>query len=380
MFPSHDAPHKNYKFYYDESNNHRAFKLHSSEDAYNIDKDKQRKTPAPTNFMLAGVAYRCMPGIPSQKELMLKIGLSEDEKEIKFGKLASGDFWACLKSEKLRKFLGWLCESNLFIHTSHFNLEYWSFLDIIQDCIEHALNLDRIVFHDGEHRQRNDAELKDALHDLVLNRKQEFIAIVKSHDYPKIDGHEAALVAEIKALVESRMEDECIDKRVSENLKKLKLLLARCGDIEDMLLTRNSTPGLLVDDFSSFYIYRLSSFPFSEHIFDNEETIKDAISGFAMRNVPPVTASFVDSKESILNQVSDVVAGLFAKYFEMLNLASYEEVESKLASLNKFQEECFSAIRKLVEKSDSECEFLLHYVLPQSEIIKHRKLMFDIDA
>ncbi len=380
MFPKFDSLARNYTFHYDESNNHRSFMIKDDEDAYNIDSDPCRKSRAPTNFMLAGVACTGSTVDFDFGELMTKLSLSPNLSDLKFGTLASGSFWECLKSEKLRHFLNWLVETNFYIHTSHFNIEYWAFIDIVQDCIEHAHTLRRITFIDSEQRHRLDAELKDALHHLIMNDKSRFLAALKKHTYPDILGREAALIRDLIVLTEECLAAEAfLDKEIHESLCKLKLLFCRFHDIADMSFTLNSNPGVLIDDFSPFYINRLASFPHSVHFFDSESKVQGAIDNFAKLYRPEVRAEFVNSKESTYTQLSDVVAGLFAKYFEMINIISYQEIDVQLSRLNKFQHNCFELMRILVDRSDAECEHFIHYVLPRSEIKKHRKLMYNIE-
>lgn len=380
MFPKFDSLAHHYTFYYDESNNHRSLRIKDEEGAYNIDSDPCRKSPAPTNFMLAGVV--CVDNISEVdfSELIARLKLSPNFSDLKFGSIASGGFWDCLKSEKLKHFLNWLVDTGLCIHTSHFNIEYWAFIDIVQDCITHAQALKRIAFVDDDQHHRLDAELKDALHHLVIYNKNKFLAMMKKHSYPNILGNEAALIRDLKFLTEERlMDDVSLDKRMYESLCKLKMLFDRCHDIAEMSLTFSSNSGELIEDFSPFYINRLSMFPYSEHFFDEESKLQGAIGDFARHYRPKVKLEFVNSKGNKYTQTSDVVAGLFAKYFEMINVISYGDIDARLSGINKFQRECFELMKTLVDRSDAVCEQFIHYLLPLSEINKHRKLMYNID-
>jgi len=122
-------------FYYDESNNHRKLWIDPERLAYNIDKDTKRKIPVGRNFVLGGVVHYSQSSFADVSALIDALRLDKSAKEIKFNSIAKGDFDACLKSERIGSLLRWLIHSDLYLHFFNINLEYWAFIDIVDDCL-----------------------------------------------------------------------------------------------------------------------------------------------------------------------------------------------------------------------------------------------------
>jgi hypothetical protein len=92
----------------------------------------------------------------------------------------------------------------------------------------------------------------------------------------------------------------------------------------------------------------------------------------------PIRYRFVNSRLSPLTQVSDVIAGLYGKYFDFIEKKSMAELSAIKAGFNSLQTENFELMKSLVEKTHDECEFFLHYVMTMSEHQKHRSFLFDL--
>jgi hypothetical protein len=54
----------------------------------------------------------------------------------------------------------------------------------------------------------------------------------------------------------------------------LKALFSLCENIDDMTSTHQANPNILIDGFSVFYGNRAQTFIHSEHIFDEEFTVR----------------------------------------------------------------------------------------------------------
>jgi hypothetical protein len=105
---------RKYVFFYDETNNIRKFYLKESD--YN-DSSK-------SNFILGGIVFET-----SKTNLQLcfdKLNLQKNITEVKLKHIATGDFLSCLKSKKLRVFLDFILNSDLYIHYSSLNFLYYS--------------------------------------------------------------------------------------------------------------------------------------------------------------------------------------------------------------------------------------------------------------
>lgn len=148
-------------FYYDESNNHRKFRLKQTDidTRFNVSEDE--------DFVLGGVLYTGNTSISDVDSLLEQLKLQETVKELKFKYIAGGDFIQCLSSDKLHSFLKWLLASDLYVHYSNINILYFSIVDIVDSLIvDVGVKELNFVFIN---------EMKDILYQIVLNEKKEFV-------------------------------------------------------------------------------------------------------------------------------------------------------------------------------------------------------------
>lgn len=380
--PSFDTPSYSYTIYYDESNNHRKFYINEDRNSYNIDNDPNRKQAAATNFILGGVAHKGGECQANTAALIESLRLQESVKELKFGVVAHGSFDQVLKSAQLKKILSWLLSSELYIHYFNLNLEYWAFIDIIDDCSHHCIQRQRLEFHSELHFREYLDFHKDVLYRIIKADKEKFIGLIKKFGYPFIEGQEQAFVQALHKLVvdysvKSFMQQPRPNKHEMDALLSLAELFSISRDIEDMTLTLNLEEGVLVDGLSVFYQNRGTMFSHSEHIFDEEFSVEDDIALFnRTSDCQKLKYKFVKSIETPLTQISDVVAGLFAKYFEFIDKNTLSSLSETRARLSPQQLDTLSLIKALIEKSHKECEQFLFYVMTASEHQKHASFMF----
>lgn len=377
-----DSPNMRYTFYYDESNNHRKFYINENKNNYNIDNDPQRKQSAPTNFLLGGVAHKSGGCESSAAELIESLKLQDSVKELKFCVVARGNFDAVLKSANLKKILKWLLDSDLYVHYFNLNLEYWAFIDIIDDCVQHCLEKGELVFQGAQHFREYLDFHKDVLYRVINADKKKFLGLVKDFKYPLIKGREHEFVQALHKLVvdyavQLFSENPALDRDEMNAILSLAELFSICVDIEDMTLTLNPEEGVLVDGLGVFYQNRGTMFIHCEHIFDDEFSVEDEIAILNKSAYPPkLNYKFVKSVESPLTQISDVVAGLFAKYFEFIERKTLDELVEIKSNFSPQQFEALELIKSLIEKSDKECIHFLFYVMTASEHRKHAMFMF----
>ncbi|MFS2072753.1 hypothetical protein ACEN9D_28780 [Pseudomonas sp. CT11-2] len=380
--PSIDSPSLCYTLYYDESNNHRKFYINENKNNYNIDNDPNRKQAAATNFMLGGVAHKKNECKANATELIEGLKLQDSVKELKFGVVARGSFDQTLKSAPLKKILKWLLDSDLYVHYFNLNLEYWAFIDIIDDCTHHCVQNHRLEFKSDLHFREYLDFHKDVLYRVIKADKEKFIGLVKEFRYPFIEGQEQPFVEALHKYVVDYsvklfMQQPRPDRDEINAFLSLAELFSISLDIEDMTLTLNLEEGVLVDGLSVFYQNRGLMLSHSEHIFDDEFSVEDEIAVLNRSGQSPnFKYKFVKSIETPLTQISDVVAGLFAKYFEFIEKNTLSDLTIIRKKLSPQQLETLNLIRALIEKSHDECEHLLFYVMTLSEHKKHVSFMF----
>ncbi|HCG6560564.1 TPA: DUF3800 domain-containing protein [Vibrio parahaemolyticus] len=377
-----DSEENNYTFYYDESNNVRTLTL--DVDKYNIDNDENQK--ASMNFILAGIAHKSSKNDIDFDALIENLSLQENIKEIKFKHIAKGNFEQVLKSNKLTAFLEWIIDSPCYIHYFNLNMEYWSFIDLVDDVFFYAVNKSPTSFDHSIHARHYLDYYKDALYRLMKLEKGKFLSLAKKYNYPKIkSGFESKLIREINKLLKENLRYSCIlnsgiNSQTQKEFKDLSSLLSLCSDIDKLELTYDLDENLLLSGFHYFYHNRGVSFKYSTHKFDIESVIEesfDILKKGGDEKLINLDYSFINSKESILIQISDVVSGLFNKYFTYINSENIESIREKRKLFNERQIRNLNLLRKVVEKSDVECSQFLFYVMSLSETEKHNMLLFE---
>jgi hypothetical protein len=364
--------------FYDESNNVRYLSLCGHK--YNIDNDPHQNTSV--NFILAGIAK---PYISSSNcdELFDIIKLQPTAPELKFKQVAKGDFPLVLKSKKLKDILKWLVASDYYLHYFNLNMEYWSFIDIIDDVFVYLHDKDKLDgLPMGSPRHILDF-YKNALYSLIKIEKSRFLSLMTSFEYPNIaPGKERAFVREINKLIKENSTYRGVGKpKLSPQIKESFIALSRlfnlAKDIDELTLTRSTSADVLIGGFSLFYSDRCKNFRSSKHIFDMEDTIKNVLSESPDQNLKNIDYSFLDSKTTKEIQVSDVICGLLSKYFNFIERNTFDEVVEIKKSLNEEQMDTVNQLRRLIEKSDEKCKKLLFYVMTSDEHDKHRYFLFD---
>lgn len=371
-----------YTFYYDESNNIRS--LYLTNGRFNTD---SHENPSPC-FVLAGIACKGDQATSNCQELIDSLQLPPTATELKFKQVANGGFLDNLKSAKVTQVLKWLLDSDYYLHYMNLNMEYWSLVDIIDDCCDHADKHGMLNYAQaGGKRQYVDYH-KDALYYLMCKYKGDFLAALSKYRYPNVTSKNAAPF--IKRLNEVAKKNRQVTARIGGKLSKedlsrtisLSKLFDLCRNIESLDMVYTSEPYKLIDGLSMFYRHSISLFASSHHIFDNEYEIEKSFKKIS--TLDGVLASsefkFVDSKQFPPVQVSDVISGLLKNYLTFIAKTSAADLAEAKKSLTHKQLECLTLLQKLIEKSDGEKSELLYYVMSQIEHHKHGVFLFDKDA
>ena len=377
-----DTPENNYIFHYDESNNVRALTLF--DDKYNIDNDHNQKPSM--NFILAGIVHKPIDTDIDFNTLINNLSLQNNISEIKFKHIAKGNFEQILKSDKLTIFLDWILNSKCFIHYFNLNMEYWSFIDLVDDVFYYARENSPDRFNKAIHVRHYLDYYKDALNRLIKLDKSRFLSLVKRYGYPKVKpGFERKLIKEINKLLkenlrQSRLAVTGANKQTQREFEELSKLLDMCNDISKLETTIDLDEDVLLNGFHYFYHNRCISFKNSVHNFDMESVVEEKfeiLKNGGDKNLAHLNYGFVDSKISYHIQLSDIVSGLFNKYFTYIESESIESIRKKRGQLNEKQLKNLNLLGMVVEKSHLECQQFLFYVMSLSESEKHNFLLFE---
>lgn len=370
-----------YTFYYDESNNVRS--LYLTGGRFNTD---SHDNPSPC-FVLAGIAYKGDQAKSSCEELIASLLLPPTATELKFKQVAKGGFLDNLKSAKVAQVLRWLVDSDYYLHYINLNMEYWSLVDIVDDCCSHADRYGMLNYTPVGRRRAYVDYHKDALYYIMRKYKSDFLAALYKYRYPNVTPKNAAqFIKRLNEIVKkNRQVSARVDGKVSkEDLSRtisLSKLFDMCRNIESLDMVHTTEPFKLIDGLMIFYRQRISLFASSHHIFDNEYEIEKSFKEIASRDclLGSSDFKFVDSKQYPAVQVSDVISGLLKNYFTFIVQMNVSDLVEAKKSLTYKQLECLTLLQKLVEKSDVERPEFLDHLMSQIEHHKHAVFLFGKD-
>lgn len=372
-----------YTLYYDESNNMRVFSLR--EGMYNIDNDPNQKI-SPI-FVLAGIALREDQSDLDFEGLQTSLRLQKTADELKFTNIVPlranftthQAFKFTLGNRRILNILSWLIENDVSIHSFSVNTAFWSSLDIVEDLL---------CFGASDEELLSQHYYKDCLYKLTKSDKSGYIDLLNRFSYPKIEKEQS--IPFLQALYE--FNQAAWGKLVSNGLEDInpnsdfahfmrlglffyKRLKCNVEDLE-FALVYGKDEKILIGDFTSFYVNRISTFPASEHILDDEDKLEPLINDVfsAKGKIDKYNYSFVSSKCNLPIQVADCIAGVFRVLLAYLEEATLEDVRLFLKGLNAMEEKNFLKLKQLLEGSIEECGLLFHTVMVPADLEKYEVL------
>ncbi len=331
---------RHYRFFYDETNNVRRLRL--KENRFNFQLNK--------NFILGGLAI--IGDLPDLSVIRSRINLQHNVNEIKFKYIAKGSFSDCLKSKILEICLQTFLETeNLYIHYHNLDFLYWSLVDIVDS----VLTDEKCCFH---------LELKNSLYLVAKKELSKLQTLLIRSNYPNIAQKELPnfinfLIELLSKYVSNKEFGYWVKILISELEKKKK-----SGDRLEFVMDEKE--GEFLKNFLILYLRPIENFIYSEHIFDNEDSISPLLENYQIlyEDMEIKHYKFVDSQQSLFVQLSDVFVGIMGKYIECLNKIEQYELKDFITALNEQQIRNLQLIYALEDKSDSHNQVLLNHVAP----------------
>ena len=350
-----------FTFYYDESNNIR--KLHLTSQGLNVDKA--------CNFVLAGILHKGENHCADFESLKKRLNLQKSAKEIKLKHIGKGSFEKILASEKLSTLLQWLLDNDFYLHYFNLNVLYWSIVDIVDSVID---NLD---FPNKQFFIQSHMLVKSDLYKIVVHDETFFLNKLREFEYPNIKSDKVQeFTSFLIDFVKSNSEILSEDRKYLLN----KFLEGAEGSSE-LFFIMNEKDNILISDFFVYYLRNTYIFKNSKHVFDEEKTIEAIFDKYDLvdNGVIVNNYSFVDSEELIEVQVSDVIAGLLAKYFTFLSETEKDEVKRIKSSLNQKQLDNLGLLEALIDKSDAVSRGFFYRTVSEDEYIKSNYFIHNHD-
>jgi hypothetical protein len=343
-----------FTFYYDETNNIKKFSV----------REKDFNCSFTSNFILGGLVHEGTA--PNIQSLFEGLNLQKTVKEAKLNHIAKGDFLDCLTSNKLKFFLNYLLESQLYVHYSSLNILYWSLVDIVDSAMANSEVAQQLGMEFANH-------LKNDLYKLSRLKIDSVIDLFYKFKYPNIKQNSVIyFVEELTSLFH-----DYIDRpEYHVSLESLRQILKAATRKESLPFIMDEEDHILIKDLSQFYLRPVYLFKYSTHFFDNEDTIADTINSYRIMdgNCVLTNYSFIDSHSSQFIQASDILVGLIGKLSTYLNTSSRQKIKHDIAKFTDIQEANLDLLLDLIDKSHRKNIGFLHSTDSYEEMSKMEKI------
>jgi hypothetical protein len=320
-----------FSFYYDETNNIKKFYVRENDFNYTFT----------ANFILGGLVH--LGQTPNVQPLIDSFKQQKTAKEVKFKHIASGDFINCLKSEKLKLFLQFIKDSNLYVHYSSLNILYWSIVDIVDSAIVSSESAQKLGPQFANH-------LKNDLYKLSRLEIDSVIQLFYKFEYPNIKNEFVLpFIEELTSLFDGYIDTQ----EYHFGLESLRQILKEARKKGSLPFIMEEDDYILLSDFSQFYLRPIYTFKNSIHIFDNEDSIEEMLKDYKILDGQEEIKnySFVDSQSDQLIQLSDVFVGLMGKLTNYLNTSSREKIDTDFDALSAIQQTNIDLLIDVIDKS-----------------------------
>lgn len=347
-----------FTFYYDETNNIKKFYVRENDFNYTFT----------ANFVLGGLLH--LGQAPNVKPLIDSFKLQMTAKEVKFKHIANGDFLNCLKSEKLKLFLQFVKDSNLFVHYSSLNILYWSIVDIVDSAIMSSESAKQLGSQFANH-------LKNDLYKLSRLEIDSVIQLFYKFEYPNIKNESVIpFVEELVSLFDGYIETA----KYHFGLESLRQILKEAKKKGSLPFIMDEEDFILLNDLSQFYLRPIYLFKNSSHIFDNEDSISETLKEYRILDDSEEfkNYTFVDSQDNLLVQLSDVFVGIMGKLTNYLNTSSREKIDTDLSSLSDIQKINIGLLMNVIDKSHNTNIGFIHNTDSYEEMSKMDKIRYNM--
>lgn len=343
-------------FFYDESNNMRLFR--NKETGFNKTYEE--------NFVLGGIVS-CEPIKKLSLENFIRLlNLNKNMTEIKFKHISNkeNDFYKKINNEKLTKFLDYLLHANLIIHFQVLNPFYFGIVDLIDEL------------HDTPDYNFNWV-LKNELFNICIEQYNECSELFLNYKYPCIKRIDAKEFLEkfTSLLKKGNNKKISIERWLLRNY--LIGLFDKLKNSSDKLIFHDESEkeNILVKNFSEIYRRFIYIYYNSEHIFDEETTIKKIWENEEFDKSSLGTRyCFEKSHNDLRIQISDCITGFIRALFDYLTVNDINQIMEDFESLDKNSTPYCNLIKLqlLLERTQHFDSYLLNYTIPLENIQKFR--------
>lgn len=343
-----------FTFYYDETNNVKKFYVRENDFNYTFT----------ANFVLGGLVH--LGKVPNVQPLIDSFKQQKTAKEVKFKHIANGDFLNCLKSEKLKLYLQFVKDSDLYVHYSSLNILYWSIVDIVDSAIASSDVAQQLGLQFAN-------QLKNDLYKLSRLEIDSVIELFYKYEYPNIKNESVfPFIEELISLFNGYIDKE----EYHFGLESLRQILKEAKKKGSLPFVMDEDDYILLKDLSQFYLRPIYLFKNSIHIFDNEDSISEILKDYKILDeIEEIkNYTFVDSQTNSLIQLSDIFVGIMGKLTHYLNTSSRSKINIDLSTLSAIQQENLDLLINVIDKSHYKNIAFIHSTDSYEEMSKMDKI------
>lgn len=280
-----------YTLYFDESGNTRCFWIKDGK--YNVDPF--------THFVLGGL----VADVPVDYEYAkARIGCNVTVSEIKSRNVYKGGFETSLKSTMLKNFLDLIIEQKWMVHFSAVELFYYAIVDIVDSIME----VDADIY-----------QIKNELYRILRHDISMAQHIMVQYEYPNIsDSKKIDFLNSCIKVLDNYIADT---GRANELTYKLRIGFQLAQEKAEFPFIQDEDTGSLLQSFFHFYVRPMYMFKNSQIFFDEELSIQEKLAPYCL-SLDGATLDnfqFVNSKNNVMVQLSDVIMGIVARYLRFVN-------------------------------------------------------------
>ena len=314
-----------YSMYFDESGNTRCFWIKDGK--YNVDPF--------THFVLGGIVADKVVDFEYAKK---RIGCNVTVQEIKSRNVYKGDFETCLRSTMLKNFLDLILEQRWVVHFGAVELFYYAIVDIV----------DSIMDVDTDIYQMKNELYRILRHDISMTQQ-----IMVEYEYPNVsDKNKKDFLNACIRVLDNYIADT---GRANELTYKLRLDFQLAQEKAELSFIQDEDTGSLMQGFFQFYLRPIYMFKNSQVIMDEELSIQDKLKSYCLSldGTTLENYQFVNSKENVMVQLSDVMMGIIARYLRFVN-TNIDNIDNVVSKFDANQLASLYLLNNILDISVSE--------------------------
>lgn len=313
-----------YTLYFDESGNTRCFWMKDGK--YNVDPF--------THFVLGGIVADKTVDFEYVKK---RIGCNATVQEIKSRNVYKGDFESCLKSSTLKNYLDLIVEQQWLVHFSAVELFYYAIVDIV----------DSIMEVDADNYSIKNELYRILRHDISMTQY-----LMVQYEYPNVsDNKKKDFLNSCIKVLDNYIADTGL---ANELTYKLRLGFQLAQEKPELPFIQDNKTGGLLQSFFHFYLRPIYMFKNSQIILDEELSIQEKLQSYSLflNGSTLENYEFVNSKDNVMVQLSDVMMGIIARYLRFVN-TNIDCIDSTVSKFDTNQLASFYQLNYILDISVS---------------------------